>query len=132
MQCKDLLYISFREAGILKRPQAANSPAELADGLIFLNQQINYWAARHCYSWTTTFLSGLSLTPGHQPHLVGPGLVSPDFGITGNNRPTSIESCNLVLTNTVPNVDVPIRIRDNAWWAAQRVKAIQSSIPIDV
>jgi len=129
MQAKDVLYIAFREARILLRPQALNSNNELLDGLIFLNQQIDYWAARACYAWTTTFTTW-TLTPGHQPHLIGPGLLAPDFAV--NQRPVRIHSANLILTNTTPNVDVPIKLRDNAWWAANRVKAIQSSIPTDL
>src|SRR5215471_6729757 len=130
MQAQDVLYIAFREARILQRPQALNSMNELQDGLIFLNQQLDYWAARGCYAWTSTFVS-YTLTAGHQPHLIGPGLTSPDFASTGN-RPVRIHSCNLILTNATPNVDIPINIRDGAWWAANRVKTIQSSVPTDV
>jgi hypothetical protein len=128
MKCRDLLYIAFREAHILKRPQAVNSNNELLDGLIFLNQQVNYWAARDCYAYTTTF-NVFNLTPGHSPHLIGPGLTSPDFAAP--IRPTHIESANLILTSPNP-VDTPIRIRDRAWWQAQGVKSMQSSIPTDV
>jgi hypothetical protein len=129
VQCKDVLYIAFREARVLLRPQALNSNNELLDGLIFLNQQIDYWAARGCYAWTTTFTTW-TLSAGHQPHLIGPGLPAPDFAV--NQRPVRIESANLVLTNFSPPVDVPVNIRDNAWWAQQRVKSIQSSIPTDL
>jgi hypothetical protein len=129
MQCKDVLYVAFREARILLRPQALNSNNELLDGMIFLNQQIDYWAARACYAWTTTFTTW-TLTPGHQPHTIGPGPPTADFTVL--LRPVSIRSANLILTNTNPPVDQPINIRDNAWWAAQRVKSIQSSIPTDL
>jgi hypothetical protein len=125
--CRDLLYIAFREARILQRPQAVNSDNELADGMIFLNQQINYWAARSCYAYTTTFVT-YTLTPGHQPHLIGPGLTAPDFDV--NLRPTTIQSASVILTDT--KTDIPINLRDNAWWAANRVKSIQSNIPTDL
>jgi hypothetical protein len=126
--CQDLLYIAFREARILKRPQGLNSQNELLDGLIFLNQQLDYWSARGCYAWTTTFAT-FNLTPGHQPHLIGPSLPSPDFAVTP--RPPHIVSASLVLTGN-PGTDQPLYIRDNAWWANQRVKTIQSSIPTDL
>jgi hypothetical protein len=129
VQCQDVLYIAFREARILLRPQARNSANELQDGLIFLNQQLDYWAARGCYSWTTTFTTW-TLTPGHQPHLIGPNLLSPDFAV--NQRPVGLRSASLILTNSNPPVDVPINLRDNAWWASERVKSIQSSIPTDL
>jgi hypothetical protein len=128
MQCQDVLYIAFREARVLHRPQGKCSPSELADGLIFLNQQIDYWAARACYAWTTTF-EAFTLTSGHQPHLIGPGLPSPDFAVTP--RPPRIVSASLMLTGN-PGTDQPIYIRDNAWWASQRVKTIQSPVPTDL
>lgn len=128
MKCRDLLYIAFREARVLKRPQGASSANELADGRIFLNQQINYWAARDCYAWTTKF-DVYSLTPGHQPTLIGPGLTAPDFDSHGL-RPTKIVSANVILPS---QVDAPqINLRDNAWWAAQTVKSMDGTFPTDL
>ncbi|HEY1896706.1 MAG TPA: hypothetical protein VGG62_10560 [Terracidiphilus sp.] len=128
VKSRDLLYIAFREARILKRPQALNSDNELIDGLIFLNQQINYWAARGCYAWTTTFVE-YTLTPGHQPHLIGPDLVAPDFQISV--RPVRIESASIILPGPTP-VDVTVTIRDNAWWSAKAAKGVSSNIPTDL
>jgi hypothetical protein len=128
MLCRDLLYISFREARILLRPQAVNSDNELKDGLIFLNQQVNYWEARDCYAYTTTF-DLYNLSPGHQPHLIGPGLSSPDFN--ASIRPTEIVSASIVLPGAYP-VDIPLNLRDNAWWAVNSVKTITSTIPTDL
>jgi hypothetical protein len=129
MLCRDLLYIAFREARILLRPQAVNSTPELNDGMMFLNQQIDYWSARGCYAWTTTFLS-LSLVPGHQPYLIGPGLTAPDFNVPPP-RPVKIHSSNVILTGSTP-VDIPMMIRDNAWWAANQNKSLTSTFPTDV
>jgi hypothetical protein len=123
---RNVLYIAFREARILKRPQALNSGNELADGLIFLNQQIDYWSARGCYAYTTAF-NVYTLTPGHQPHLIGPGLLAPDWAAT--SRPVKIISASVILPTAT---DVSLRIRDDAWWAAQSVKSIQSSMPTDL
>lgn len=131
----DVLYIAFREARILLRPQGKNSLNELSDGLIFLNQQIDYWSARKCYAWTSTFLT-YNITPGHQPHMIGPNLVAPDWPTPGAPipaaRPTHLVSASLVLTNTSPPTELPLNVRDNAWWAAQRVKSITTSVPTDV
>lgn len=129
MQCQDVLYIAFREGRVLKRPQGKIAPSEAADGLIFLNQLIDYWSARGCYSWTTTF-STYTLTPNHQPHLIGPGLTSPDFAAV--QRPTQIVSANLILNTSSPATDQPINVRDNAWWSQKRTKAVTSNIPTDV
>lgn len=126
MVCKDVLYIAFREARILKRPQAVDSNAELADGLIFLNQLVDYWAARGCYAWTTTFAT-YTLTAAHQPTLIGPGLAAPDF--SAPMRPNNIQSASVILPT---NVDVPIHIRDNDWWAQNSVKSITSTLPTDL
>lgn len=126
MKCRDVLYIAFREAHILKRPQAVNSTNELNDGMIFLNQQIDYWSARGCYAYTTHF-DLYTLTPNHQPHLIGPGLSSPDFSAT--MRPVRLESASVVIPG---QVDQPINLRDNAWWAGQRMKSMTSNMPTDL
>jgi hypothetical protein len=128
MKCRDLLYIAFREAHILKRPQAVNSDNELKDGLIFLNQLVNYWAARDCYAYTTTF-TVYTLRALHQPHLIGPNLTAPDFAAP--IRPVDIKSAAIILTGPMP-VDVPVKIRDNAWWANTRAKTVTSSVPADL
>lgn len=130
MTCQDVLYIAFREARILHRPQGQPSPSEYADGMIFLNQQLDYWAARGCYAWTTTF-NAYPLTPNHQPTLIGPGVSSPpDFILTP--RPWRIVSASLILSNVSPSTEQPINIRDNAWWAAQRTKTITTNVPTDL
>jgi hypothetical protein len=128
MKCRDVLYIAFREAHILKRPQGVSSDNELKDGMIFLNQQIDYWSARSCYAWTTTFTT-FNLTAGHQPHLIGPGLTAPDFAVSP--RPVDIASANIILPGQPP-VDVPVRLRDNAWWRAQASKGVHSNVPTDL
>lgn len=131
-KCGDVLYIAFREARILLRPQGKNSALELQDGLIFLNQQVDYWSARKCYAWTSTFLT-YNITPMHQPHLIGPNLLSPDWATpNASARPTHLLTASLILNNTNPPVDMPMNIRDRAWWAAQRVKGIPTSVPTDV
>lgn len=128
MKCRDVLYIAFREARVLKRPQGVNSDNELKDGMIFLNQLVNYWAARDCYAWTTTFVT-YTLSPGHQPHLIGPGLTAPDFA--ASIRPTAIDSASILFGNQ-PQPDTPLRLRDNAWWAGNQNKGTQSTLPTDL
>jgi len=129
MKCRDLLYIAFREARVLLRPQARNSDNELMDGLIFLNQQIDYWAARSCYAWTTNF-TAYTLTPNHQPHLIGPGLLAPDFDAA--MRPVRIESASVILPGAPSTIDLGINIRDKDWWARNSLKANKSNIPTDL
>ena len=128
IKCRDLLYIAFREARVLKRPQGLNSDSELLDGLIFVNQQLDYWSARGCYSWTTTFQQ-FTLTPNHQPYLIGPNLTAPDFAAP--QRPVKIVSANLILPGNT-TTDIPIMIRDNAWWSAKSTKNQTSTFPTDL
>ena len=125
---RDVLYIAFREARVLKRPQGVISPSESLDGLIFLNQQVDYWSARGCYAWTTAFLT-FTLTPNYQPHQIGPGLAPPDFA--ANQRPVNIISASVILPGN-PTTDIPIAIRDNAWWAAKSTKNQTSTFPTDL
>ena len=128
IKARDLLYIAFRESRVLKRPQGLNSDSELMDGLIFLNQQLDYWSARGCYSWTTTFQE-FTLTPNHQPTLIGPGLAPPDF--TLDPRPVGIVSASVILPGNT-TTDIGIKIRDNAWWASKSVKNMTSTFPTDL
>lgn len=129
----DVIYQGYRQARCLKRPQAGVSNSEGLDGLTFLNQIVDQWAARRVYAWATMF-TAYTLTPNHQPHLLGPGLASPDFATTpaGTPRPPRIESASLILNNSTPNVDLDINIRDAAWWHDETVKPLATSVPTDL
>lgn len=104
-----------------------------------LNQVADLWNARSLLAFNKTF-SNYTLTPNHQPHLIGPGLHSPDFAVaagTGGGsgasvRPVKIYGCSIVLNNVTPSVSVPINVRDDDWWHNQRVKSLSSTIPTDV
>ena len=126
---RGLLYIAFREARVLKRPQGLNSDSELLDGLIFLNQQVDYWSARGCYSWTTTFQEFM-LTPNPSAVSDRPRVEPPDFA--ASQRPVSIVSANVILPGSNSTTDIPIAIRDNAWWSAKSVKNQTSTFPTDL
>jgi len=130
MLISDVLYTAFRDAHILKRPGAGLlSAAEQSDGLVYLNRILDEWQAKFPYAYASTFQS-FTLTPGHAPHLIGPGLVSPDFGV--NVRPVRIDGGALILNTQTPNVDVPLNIRDKDWWNNQRVKALTTNVPTDL
>lgn len=102
------------------------SAADAALGLRLLNRELDAWAALKRYVWSVTF-QAFTLTPAHQPHLIGPGLTAPDFAAT--QRPVRIEGAALIITGSV---DVPLKIRDDAWWQQQRVKSISTSVPTDL
>lgn len=91
---------------------------------------IDQMAARRVFAFTRSFLR-FTLTPGHQPHLIGPTAAAPDFAASA--RPVEICGAALVLTDATAAVDSPIiRIRDARWWNNQRVKGLQTSIPTDL
>lgn len=126
MTCRDALYIAFRESRVLKRPQGLPSDNELEDGRIYLNQQVDMWAARGCWAWTTTFQE-YPLAPNHQPTLIGPNLAPPDFAAA--ERPVKIVSAAVILTG---GTEVAINVRDAQWWGAQNVKNTTSTLPTDL
>jgi hypothetical protein len=97
-------------------------------GLKRLNRIIDQWAARKVYAWNVAF-NAYTLTVNHQPHLIGLGLSSPDFAAP---RPVEIENAALILTNSSPNIDLPLNLRDDDWWAFKRVKSLASSVPTDI
>lgn len=66
-----------------------------------------------------------TLTPSLSPHTIGPSGAT----WTSTQRPVSIEEANLVLTGGIRR---PITIRDQQWYADQRVPALESSIPLDL
>lgn len=124
----DIIADALREIGVY-RPIDTLRAEDQVEGVKRCNRILDSWSARKAYAYATTF-SEFTLTAGHSPNLIGPGLESPNFAAT--SRPVRIESCSLVLTDQTPNVDQPINIRDRAWWASQRVKGLQSNVPTDL
>jgi hypothetical protein len=109
-----------------------NLPLTAEDGALalrILNRKVDKMAARKVYVYNISF-QAFTLTPNHAPHLIGPGLVAPDFAAT--QRPMRIEGAALILNTTTPNVDAPIRIRDDEWWKKQSVKGLKTAIPKDL
>jgi hypothetical protein len=104
------------------------SPEHLTWCVSRANRIIDSWAARKIYAYNVDFLE-FTLTANHQPHLIGPGLVAPDFNAP---RPVRLENAALILTNSDPVVDIPLNLRDDDWWANKRVKNLKSSIPTDL
>jgi hypothetical protein len=96
-------------------------------GRRWLNRILDSWRSKKVYAYNVEFNSYV-LTAGHQPHLIGPGLVTPDFDAP---RPARIENAALILAGSTP-IDKPLTIRDDDWWAARRIKTVTSSIPTDL
>jgi len=125
----DIATDALTEIGALAAGETVPS-ADAALCLTRANNLLDEWAARKVYAYNVNF-AVYTLTAGHGPHLIGPGLASPDFNVS--QRPIKIEGATIILTNLVTPVDTaPLGIRDDAWWKNQRVKSLQSNIPTDL
>lgn len=91
-----------------------------------LNRLIDNWNAERALVYDIGFAS-YTLTPNHQPHLIGPGLVAPDFAVT--QRPVTVDGANLVLTTVTPNIRQPLDLVDDDWWRTNRVQGLTSPMP---
>jgi hypothetical protein len=90
-----------------------------------LNSITDEWSAAGRYAFNKGFAL-YTLIPSKQPHTIGP---TGDFVVS--QRPVKVEACALVLPGSSP-VDVPMNIRDDDWWAANRVKSITTTVPTDL
>lgn len=124
----DVLTDALMEIGVYASGEVP-SAADATLALRKANEELDAWAARRMNAYSVAF-TAYTLTPGHQPHLIGPGLTAPDFA--ADQRPVRIEAAALILNNVTPNVDVPLNIRDDDWWANQRVKGITTTVPTDL
>lgn len=127
----DVLTAAARAARMLGAPGRGLSSSEQTELLAMANAILDEWQTRRAYTFADAFTM-FTLTPNHQPHLIGPGLASPDFN---SIRPTKIQQDGIALVLNVGTsypVDVPIKVRDGDWWQNQRVKTITTSVPTDV
>jgi hypothetical protein len=123
----EILADALREIGVYN-PNDDLEADDLTQGARRLQRIIDMWIARRIFAYGTVF-NKFTLTSGHQPTLLGPGLTSPDFAY--DVRPVRLESAAIVLTNTGTPVDSPMNLRDAAWWAEETTKEITSSVPTD-
>lgn len=129
MLVSDLIYAAMRAARKHQLPGLQASTDGKSDCLTILNQILDEWSARKAYAFNHSF-TAFTLTPNHAPHLIGPGLTSPDFAAA--LRPLRIESAAVILNTATPPTDRPLTIRDDAWWANQRLKTLTSTFPTDL
>ncbi len=62
-----------------------------------------------------------------QPITIGPG---GNFNV--KIRPVKLVAAALVLTSSSPNIDLPLNVQDDDWWAANQIKRLTSTLPTDV
>lgn len=125
----DIISNALLEIGVLAAGEALQT-SDANFGLSKLNDLLDEWNARQLFIYNVSF-SQFTLVPNLHPHTIGLAANTPTFTVTGN-RPVAVENCSIVLNNVTPNVSVPITIRDDDWWANQRVKTLASSLPTDL
>jgi hypothetical protein len=105
--------------------------AEANTALQELNFLLDQWAARKLYVYANQFLN-FTLIPGKLPMTIGTVENSPDFVVT-TQRPIEVLSAQIVLQGGDPQVQMPpLNRRDDAWWANQNIKNLNSTLPTDL
>lgn len=103
----------------------SNADAEFA--LSKLNGLIDTWAARSLYVWNENF-NTYTIIPNTQPLTIGP--IGANYNVTV--RPVKIVNANIVINTTSPVVRNPLNIRDDDWWANNRVQGVTGQLPTDL
>jgi hypothetical protein len=115
---------ALTEAGVLAGGEIANQD-DATWVLQVLNDLLDEWASRKSYVYATVFQVFTFLSD------TAPITIGPTGDWVWNQVPVRIESAATILQNGNA-VDIPIRVRDAAWWANQRVKGIESNVPTDL
>lgn len=125
---RDIVTDAMKEIQVLGQGEVPTA-GEAADGLSKLNRLFDRYAARGIMAFNVDF-SVFTLTANLFPHLIGPVGASPTFTVP--QRPVRIESAALLIQSGPSVIDVPMNIRDDAWWANERVKNQTSTVPTDL
>lgn len=109
------------------------APGETADGETAswafrkLNYLLDTWATRRNYVYTTT-IDTYTLIPALNPHTIGP---TGTFVVP--QRPTKIVNATIILNNVNPPVEIPLTLRDDAWYMNDvTIKGLTSQQPTDL
>ena len=116
-----IITAAMQEIGALA-PGETPSNEDQAWVLQKLQRLIDRYNARLPMIYNINF-STFTLQANHSPHTIGPGA---DFDV--NQRPVSIVTIGLVLPG---GVEIPINVRDQDWWANNRIKGLTSTLPTD-
>ena len=125
MTAQDLIASSLRLIGVLASGEQP-SGAEASDALLILNQMIDSWTTERMDIFTLNILE-FPLVPGQQVYTFGPG------GNFNAVRPARIERISIVsLLNPAQPLELPCEMLTDAGWQAVPVKAISSTLPLQV
>lgn len=95
------------------------------------NRLLDSWSALKRYAYSVSF-KVFQAFGSHAPILIGPD-VDPTVGdFVWPVRPLRIESAAQLLNGGPSVVDLPINVRDSAWWADQQTKYITSGVMTDL
>lgn len=124
----DIAYMAYRIAGILPEPGRGYSGSEGVDALRVINSMIDSFLAERLmvYAILRTIFT---IIPDQGEYSVGNTAVNgvrPDWD--GIPRPEQIKLAGYIFTNTVPNVENPMRILSYQEWAALSPKDLPSPI----
>ncbi|MGH7994368.1 MAG: hypothetical protein ACREDQ_12680, partial [Limisphaerales bacterium] len=130
MKVLDIITDAFLEICVYGHGEPVSGP-DSAYALRKANRLLNSWNADEFYIYSKNFPTfaiptnkvpnadkSVSFTIGPTGNAPAPDMVMP---AGSNSRPLSIESANIILTNTQPYVKSPLNIRDDDWWHGQRV-----------
>jgi hypothetical protein len=123
----ELIQNALAEIGVYS-PGETLSAADAQFCLKKLNRMLDQWNATVLKIYNRTFqvfnmVTGLPA----QPFTIGPtGL------FVVSQRPEKILAANIFLNQNGSIVRSPVAVRDDDWWAAQRVPQITSSLPTDL
>lgn len=93
-----------------------------------LQRLIDRYNAREAMVYNVNF-SLFTLNPPTNP--LDPTTIGPGGDFDVNQRPVSIESIGLILDGGTPGVELPLNMRDQDWWANNRIKGLTSTLPTD-
>lgn len=124
----DLITAALEEIGALA-PGETVAPGDSASVLRKLQRLIDGYNARRPMIYNVDF-SEFTLPVNTQPVLIGPAQA---FDVI--QRPVEILSATLILNggaDSTNQVEVPMMIRDDDWWAQQTIKNLTSTLPTDL
>jgi hypothetical protein len=123
---RTLIIDSLLEIGAYS-PQTAPPIKDVEFCLGRLNQIVDNWNATREAIYAEVVLP-FTFISSQQDYTIGPSAA--DFTVT--QRPVSIESACVVLTNVIPNVRNGITMRDYQWWDGLTVQAVTTTFPTDL
>lgn len=122
----ELITSALRTLNVCSATETPSAPQGTL-GLEYLQRLIDQWNAREELIYNVSF-DEYTLIANHQPHTIGPG---GDFDVP--LRPVKLVKCALVLTTgaAIP-IDILQYQADDAWWAANAIKGLTSTLPAAV